>query len=384
MTLLGINVGDPAISGVVVDRSCGLGSPILCSEDQVQSDVGDPSFRYGASRTNVPGSHKHYGFLNQSFTSNGKAGMDSDHLFDRLPVISHKYDSGGTLWTAIAACSPTVNVAIYNNIVARGNELASWQNSVRGSGKWGCTFCWAFHHECNNESGQGDTTAIMAANWRAAYFRILDIWETVCGVTIWQGGSDFSTTVEGLIPAINLVSGKYSGHDNDIATYWGNDAQMNARCVMYAGDPYNGAGASRTATFEDIYSGQKSWGDAKAITQAAAGRPFMQAIWETGADVPSTFTNGNTASWTATGLPYTKSNWLLNAAAYIKLHPELRLWIYYDDYASHPGNLLDVTQADWDGWLAAFCADPYWDLATDPLPGTASATQVMLLDDEHV
>jgi hypothetical protein len=339
MTLLGVSASNN--SGAVVNRSCGSGYIISCVEAQVTTDSGS-AFTFGADR-------RHYDDITNSWPPNAdnvfgrlSGHATADWEMGRLPVMSSKY--AGATWAQVASAA---SGTIYNNIVTRGNVIKAWQDAHIGLGVWGCTFAWTFHHEPNNDSGGA---GMAVTDWQNAIQNIVTIWQGL-GVRFWTGENDGTTTSEGIILSINLITGETSGgYQNDWPTWWPtNHTWMNANMVCAAGDGYNNGDVFKPLSY--MFQTFKSWTDAKRTSQASAGKPFLAAIWETGCQADSFYTSSH-STWTATGLSRTKTNWFANMASYIQSSwPLLHHLCYWDSVVTMIWT-LDTTQTDWNGFVA--------------------------------
>jgi hypothetical protein len=363
VTLLGVSAANTA--GAVVNRNCGSGYIISCEEAKVTTDSGQ-TFVYGADR-------RHYDDITDSWPPNAdnvfgrlSGHATADFEKDRLPVMSSKYL--GTTWAQIAAAA---SGTIFNNIVTRGNAIKAWQDSHIGQGRFGCTFAWSFHHEPNNDSGGA---GMAVTDWQAATQNIVTIWQGL-GVRFWTGTNDGTTTQEGIILCINLITGETSGgYQNDWDTWWpSNHTWMNANMVCAAGDGYNNGSVFKP--FSYMFQTYKSWTDAKRTSQAAAGRTFLAGIWETGCQANS-FYSSTHGTWPG-GLAATKFNWFQNMADYIQTSwPLLHHMCYWDSTVVMIWT-IDTTQNDWDGFVAISQHDAWGAAAVVP----PSTTQKLILID---
>ncbi len=366
-------------SKAVFNRSCGSGYGMACEEAQFQTDFGNSTFRWGADR-------RHYLFFedrswpDNADTSHGRISghAEADHERNRLSITSHK--SSAFSWAQVGACSSTVNVQIYDDINFTAAQIAAWQATYAGVGKWGSTFVWTFEHEPNQASkvsSNGGSLAVAAANWRAAVQNIYNLFLTN-GVTIWAGNEDFGTTQEGMILALDMVSG-HTTQGHDIETWWGpstatadttpGDTWMDAHVLMHAGDHYNRGPLFQRWEYTSSFF--KDWSDAKHTYQNAQGRKFITAIWETGVQLANQYT-GTHSSWDATGLAATPENWLTDLLAYNKTWTNLDLFCYWDSTGTFSYE-LDSSLSYWQTAGAVF-SDPLWAIAGTALPSTSAPT----------
>lgn len=365
------NDTNTCIPSPIVNRS---GASAITNEEAALVANGAPAgWHYGASRC-------HYMFMNQAWTSTStplrqpiSGTSQGDFENNRLPVVTTKATSGVS-WLQVAAGNDDAN------IIARGNEIKAWQDAHRGAGKWGATFVWSFHHEPNS-AGEITTAGSLSqagANYIAATRHIYDIW-VARGVTIWQGQSDWTTTQEGMILAINLIDGHAANQDNQNSKqyFWGpatgagaGNAWMDDHCIMFAYDPYPVASflpLSDLVTQTFAGTPVKTWGANKRAYQEGRGMPFMEGIFETG--IRQTYqysTIGN--AWLPAYGAANPSNWIINMRNYIRdSWPTLNLLCWWDDSATGHYE-IDRTPAEFATAVTIFQDQTTFASALTPLP----------------
>ncbi|MGH2595787.1 MAG: delta-60 repeat domain-containing protein [Actinomycetota bacterium] len=315
---------------------------------------------------------RHYHFFANGFTqeNNGAQGrVANDVLFDRLPCVSVKFPRppgvpGTTAtdndWFYAATCSPTVNVTQYNLVKNYGVQMAAWQASRVGVGRWGAGIQWDPHHEPNNASEQGTfggSDVATAAAWHAMAQRVCEIFRDDCGVRFAQMDQNgaFLPGGDGLIFMMNLTAGNQSGSSTQgeprSTSYsrwwptngswpWGDQHIMGVSTDAYnQTQPPNFAGTFHP--FSWCYQPFHTYCDQRRAIQDAAGRPFLECVWETNSAEITQYGGGVSAEWTATGLPASKANWYLQLADYIKNSwPRLWMLTFFDSQGA-------PTQTDW-------------------------------------
>jgi len=367
-TLLGLITSDEA--GVVVNRACGSGYCITCTESKMSTDLGS------TWHAGVVG--RHYLFFSDAWPPNfsdstAKGKVNVDWTNGSISRVSFKLSSGVT-WAQGAAGVDDAH------ITSRANELVTWQDARVSKGRNGANTIFIFHHEPNNDSGPG----MSIADYWVCYEHIIDDIFRPAGVRIWTGTTEGTTITEGLILSIAMVSGTQVsgiGHSQDIYTWWGPSTANAAtnpglipwaddNIVLHGADAYNQADVFKTFAF--THSTFKAWSDAKKIWQNAHGKPFFPFIGETGCHEASDYTS-DSAAWIATGLTRSKVNWYINAAQFIKTWPDLYACIFFD--ASGDAGLwqIDSTQAAWDQFRRSFCQDSYFLGAAPVRPASVGA-----------
>ena len=352
------------------------GSPATLNACSVEIDT-DPlytkpiTFAWGGNRT-------HY--LNNMETTNQVSGavMTDDFNKNRLPMIgSHSTASWAAVGSAARGTGGNGGSTIYQNLYDRGVEIKNWQDAHRGQGKWGATFAWTYDHE-QNDDGAG-------ADWLSGMRNIIEIWKEA-GVVLWDGENNFATTTEGLMPGICLKAGRFADPD-DIFEFWpntgtGDAAWADQNLVFYAPDMYNGSANLAYWPPATLFDPLRTRMQAKAASQAALGRPYLQMYYEHACAELSHFTNGaggNPGSWSSVygSTPYTKAFWMAEAADYLEEQwPDLAALVYWDvNAALNTGqgavgatNYLDSSLAAWESFVSNWANSPNFTSANDPLP----------------
>jgi hypothetical protein len=373
MTLLGISVGQPS-DGASFSRTCGTGYSIECHENQIRTDIGDPTFSFGANR-------RYYHDLGDAWPpdADGTTGrLNRDQLAGRLPFMSYKATVN---WSSVTAGASDAA------LTTQGNDMRTWQLAHEGTNKWGATTVFYLHHEPNSSVTEGDSTATSyadaGAKWRAALEHIIELWKGL-GVLIWDGtwsGGVLTTAQEGLmIGGLNLTWGEsMNSVPND---WWPSSATWcNDNIVAPAADAYDRRAGNTTpdGTWDGLPYGFtwganafKDWTDAKRITQAALGRPLLPCILETNTEERSSYGSQDDGHWLGNGgtNPATKSGSYMNFANWIQSDwPDLFACNFWDSQASGvPFNFrCDSTTTAWTGWKA-MVEHPVWELANSPTP----------------
>jgi hypothetical protein len=392
-TLIGAMVSPSPVRAVIARN---VTSPIMAEEAAIASNAGVPGWHYGASRS-------HYLFMDEPWsTANNDTkqaiygNSNGDHENNRLTVATTKVDPW--TWAQAGAATATVNASLYSDIQQRGAELAAYQATYAGVGKWGSTFVWGPEHEGNTNAkiaDNGGSVAAAAANWQAMAQNIYEIWVSE-GVQIWQGAStggvpnnDWSTTQEGMILALCLVAGAAggtSGANTHIAAWWGSasgtgagNTWMDTHCQMYAPDPYNVGGSpqQRMKTFEFLVETPdcKTWMENKKVYQESQGRSFLSGMMETGTQPASAYPGTPHQSWLDTGLAATSENYVALMRDYIRDHwQNLNLCCWWDDTSNTSGHSyeIDSTTGLYNA-IYPIWTGPVFNSSLTPLP-TASPT----------
>jgi hypothetical protein len=399
-TLIGAMVSNSPVRAVIARN---VTSPIMAEEAAIASSSGVSGWHYGASRCHYLFMDDPWGTIDSNTRQAIYGNSNADHENNRLTVATTK-PSGGFNWAQTAAASPTVNVAAYNDIVARGAEIAAYQATYAGVGKWGSTFVWSPEHEPNTTdkiTANGGSVAAAAANWQAMAQNIYELWVAE-GVQIWQGATtggvpnnDWSTTQEGMIMSLCLVAGAAGGTggaNTHISAWWGSasgtgagNTWMDSHCILYGPDPYNVGPAPDTSqrmkTFEFLVETPdcKTWMDNKSVYQASQGRSFLQGMFETGTQPASAYPATPHSSWLATGLAATPENYVALMRDYIRDHWQtLNLCCWWDDTGStghsyEIDSTLGMYNAVYPIWTG-----PVFNSSLTPLPtaGVSGATEL--------
>ncbi len=322
--------------------------------------------------------------------------FDNEFAHDRLPIATAQ--TGNVTWAQVGAALP--GSSTYNALVTRGQELAQWQSDHRGLGKWGASFAFCLAHEVNANprvTANGGNIAAAGVNWLAGMRNVVEIWKAQ-GVTMWVGTNNFTTTVEGCMPGVNVIAGNpaFVGHENDIDNFWpvnsaaANYQWANDNLIVASWDIYNGSTLLRYWPVATLSNPSRLNGQSRAAAAAARGRPFLQFVHEQACAEIQHFTSGAGVGsgayvgqgWAATypGVTYSKALWLQQAASYYNTSwPDLAALVYWDDNAGpSPENVIDSSQAAWDSFVVNWVNNPSFKNVSDPI-GAVSTTMKTLV-----
>lgn len=345
------------------------------------------------------GAHRIYSELNQSiFTAQPNAHtvrVQRDIDAGRVLVFSQKSTGLGN-WGQVGAAT---SGAIYNAIVARGNEIRIAMTANPNMDMW-----WSFFHEPNgnhtNSATSGSTDPTTGINnWHAALQNIYTIWTTPvasggCGVPKYVGLQDGTILQHGLLLAGPNLAGaaQYStsaGTGNNVTDYlewygtptsrpWFWDNVQMCPCDTYPGsDSGNAVYRVWPEDFIGGYTpsqypeGVADWLPARIAERNLAGKICYPSLWEFGflerdaqdTDSSAPSFGSDSPRWASiSGLTPTRPH-LFNLMRDYFTGPGATFWggypfhsvLYWDDMKSPTGSrgpwMPDTTAASWDAYV---------------------------------